>query len=259
MLKDRIDRVVVAGKSDGVHLEPRPAVVADSLKSAGPSQPRTSSTSTIGLSVNGLERFADLFATKDSSLALAAGALARIADDQRRASSATSPSPTGGIPQAAGSCQGRGDAGRGQPVGGRRARLPRELRTAAAGNAEGARAAMGALWGDVPIAFHPEVWRVWRRTVQPRRSISSRWPKKRWPAASPSAVSNQWCGAAAASRPSTCKGIQGAARREQRVARAGAGRNRRLVGAEWGGENDVVLHDHRAHTSRRGQDPAGPP
>ena len=39
MLKDRIDRVVVAGKSDGVHLEPRPAVVADSLKSAGPSQP----------------------------------------------------------------------------------------------------------------------------------------------------------------------------------------------------------------------------
>jgi hypothetical protein len=36
--------------------------------------------------VNGLERFADLFATRDSSLALAAGALARIADDQGRAS-----------------------------------------------------------------------------------------------------------------------------------------------------------------------------
>jgi len=34
MLKDRIDRVVVAGKSDGVHLEPRPAVVADSVKRA---------------------------------------------------------------------------------------------------------------------------------------------------------------------------------------------------------------------------------
>jgi hypothetical protein len=34
MLKDRIDRVVVAGKADGVHLEPRPAVVADSLKRA---------------------------------------------------------------------------------------------------------------------------------------------------------------------------------------------------------------------------------
>lgn len=34
MLRDRIDRVVVAGKADGVHLEPRPAVVADSVKRA---------------------------------------------------------------------------------------------------------------------------------------------------------------------------------------------------------------------------------
>jgi len=33
MLKDRIDRVTVAGKSDGVHLEPRPAVAPDSVKS----------------------------------------------------------------------------------------------------------------------------------------------------------------------------------------------------------------------------------
>jgi hypothetical protein len=32
MLRDRIDRVVVAGKADGVHLEPRPLVVADTLK-----------------------------------------------------------------------------------------------------------------------------------------------------------------------------------------------------------------------------------
>jgi len=39
MLKDRIDRVVVAGKADGVHLEPRPAVVADSLKNAPPPAP----------------------------------------------------------------------------------------------------------------------------------------------------------------------------------------------------------------------------
>jgi hypothetical protein len=39
MLKDRIDRVTVSGKSDGVHLEPRPAVVADSLKRASPSAP----------------------------------------------------------------------------------------------------------------------------------------------------------------------------------------------------------------------------
>ena len=35
LLADRIDRVIVAGKADGVHLEPRPAVVADSLKGAG--------------------------------------------------------------------------------------------------------------------------------------------------------------------------------------------------------------------------------
>lgn len=35
MLRDRIDRVVVAGSADGVHLEPRPAVVADSAKRAG--------------------------------------------------------------------------------------------------------------------------------------------------------------------------------------------------------------------------------
>ena len=34
MLRDRIDRVVVSGKADGVHLEPRPVVVADSLKRA---------------------------------------------------------------------------------------------------------------------------------------------------------------------------------------------------------------------------------
>jgi hypothetical protein len=32
MLKDRIDHVVVSGKADGVHLEPRPSVVADSVK-----------------------------------------------------------------------------------------------------------------------------------------------------------------------------------------------------------------------------------
>lgn len=39
MLRDRIERVVVAGKADGVHLEPRPAVAADSAKSATPGPP----------------------------------------------------------------------------------------------------------------------------------------------------------------------------------------------------------------------------
>ena len=36
MQRDRIERVIVAGKADGVHLEPRPAVVADSLKTPPP-------------------------------------------------------------------------------------------------------------------------------------------------------------------------------------------------------------------------------
>lgn len=40
MLRDRIDRVVVAGKADGVHLEPRPAIVSDSLKRAQPDSTR---------------------------------------------------------------------------------------------------------------------------------------------------------------------------------------------------------------------------
>src|SRR5881396_1595910 len=39
MLQDRIDHVVVAGKADGVHLEPRPAIEADSLKRAAPPKP----------------------------------------------------------------------------------------------------------------------------------------------------------------------------------------------------------------------------
>jgi hypothetical protein len=39
MLRDRIERVVVGGKADGVHLEPRPVVVADSLKRATPPPP----------------------------------------------------------------------------------------------------------------------------------------------------------------------------------------------------------------------------
>jgi hypothetical protein len=42
MLKDRIDRVVVAGKADGVHLEPSPAVVP-SKPPAPPAPPRSAS------------------------------------------------------------------------------------------------------------------------------------------------------------------------------------------------------------------------
>jgi hypothetical protein len=39
LLRDRIERVIVAGKADGVHLEPRPAVVADSVQRAAPPPP----------------------------------------------------------------------------------------------------------------------------------------------------------------------------------------------------------------------------
>jgi len=41
MIFDRIDRVIVAGKADGVHLEPHAAAVADSLKRVGPDSTRT--------------------------------------------------------------------------------------------------------------------------------------------------------------------------------------------------------------------------
>jgi hypothetical protein len=41
MLQDRIDRVVVAGKADGVQLEPRPPAPPDSLKRARPDTTRT--------------------------------------------------------------------------------------------------------------------------------------------------------------------------------------------------------------------------
>src|SRR2546426_863252 len=44
----------------------------------------TSATSTSGRSMTGLDPFSDLFATRDSSLALAVAALARIADEDRK-------------------------------------------------------------------------------------------------------------------------------------------------------------------------------
>jgi lipopolysaccharide export system ATP-binding protein len=108
--------------------------------------------------MTGLDRFADLFATRDSSLALAAAALARIADDQGRASFSD------------------------LAIAYREEFL--KLRTHAKGDAPDAgslsvddarsylatsvlpRLAMlkvlvlpiGALWGDAPVAFAPEIW-----------------------------------------------------------------------------------------------------
>ena len=108
--------------------------------------------------MTGLDRFSDLFATRDSSLALAAGALARIADD-------------------------RGEAAFSDlAVAYReeflklRAHAKGEMVDAGSLSVDDARAylatsvlprlamlkvlvlPMGALWGDVPVAFAPDVW-----------------------------------------------------------------------------------------------------
>ena len=108
--------------------------------------------------MTGLDRFSDLFAAKDSSLALAAGALARIADDQGRAAFSD------------------------LAVAYReeflklRAHAKGEIVDAGSLSVDDARAylatsvlprlamlkvlvlPMGALWGDVPVAFSPDVW-----------------------------------------------------------------------------------------------------
>ena len=108
--------------------------------------------------MTGLDRFSDLFATRDSSLALAAGALARIADDQGQAAFSD------------------------LAVAYReeflklRAHAKGEMVDAGSLSVDDARAylatsvlprlamlkvlvlPMGALWGDVPVAFAPDVW-----------------------------------------------------------------------------------------------------
>ena len=108
--------------------------------------------------MTGLDRFSELFAAKDSSLALAAGALARIADDQGRASFSD------------------------LAVAYReeflklRAHAKGEMPDAGSLSVDDARSylatsvlprlamlkvlvlPMGALWGDVPVAFAPDFW-----------------------------------------------------------------------------------------------------
>ena len=108
--------------------------------------------------MNGLERFADLFATKDSSLALAAGALARIADDQGRGSFSDlavayreeflklRTHAKGEMPDAGSLSVDDVRDHLGTSVLPRLAMLKVLVLP------------MGALWGDVPVAFHPDVW-----------------------------------------------------------------------------------------------------
>src|SRR5256712_13124261 len=108
--------------------------------------------------MTGLDPFSDLFATRASSLALAVAALARIADDQGRATFSD------------------------LAVAYReeflklRAHAKGEVQDTGSLSVDDARAylatsvlprlamlkvlvlPMGALWGDVPVAFHPDVW-----------------------------------------------------------------------------------------------------
>jgi lipopolysaccharide export system ATP-binding protein len=105
------------------------------------------------------DRFADLFATRDSSLALAAGALARIADDQGRATFSDlavayreefltlRAHAKGETPDAAGSLS----------VDDARSYLATSVLPRLA-MLKVLVLPMGALWGDAPVAFAPEVW-----------------------------------------------------------------------------------------------------
>src|SRR5437016_6072888 len=123
-----------------------------------PAKRTASTSSTILHTLMSLDRFSDLFATCDSSLALAAGALARIADDQGQAAFSD------------------------LAVAYReeflklRAHAKGELVDAGSLSVDDARAylatsvlprlamlkvlvlPMGALWGDVPVAFAPDFW-----------------------------------------------------------------------------------------------------
>jgi lipopolysaccharide export system ATP-binding protein len=108
--------------------------------------------------MNGLERFADLFATKDSSLALAAAALARIADDQGRASfSDLAVAYREDFLKLRAHAKGEMTDAGSLSVDDARAYLANSVLPRLA-MLKVLELPMGALWGDVPIAFHPEVW-----------------------------------------------------------------------------------------------------
>ena len=107
-----------------------------------------------------LDRLTDLFAAKDSSLALAAGALARIADDQGRASFsdlavAYREAFLALRAHAKGEAQ---DTGGGSlSVDDARAYLATSVLPRLA-MLKVIVLPMGARWGEVPVAFAPELW-----------------------------------------------------------------------------------------------------
>ena len=119
-----------------------------------------------------LERLSDLFSSRDASLALAAGALAHIADDQGRATFSDlavayreaflklRAHAKGETPETGGSLS----------VDDARSYLATSVLPRLA-MLKVLVLPMGALWGDVPVAFAPEIW----ASMPPDRSEAARY------------------------------------------------------------------------------------
>ncbi len=108
--------------------------------------------------MTGLDRFADLFTSKDSSLALAAGALARIADDQGRASfSDLAVAYREEFLKLLAHAKGEMPDAGSLSVDDARAYLATSVLPRLA-MLKVLVLPMGALWGDVPVAFAPGFW-----------------------------------------------------------------------------------------------------
>ena len=107
-----------------------------------------------------LDRLTDLFAAKDSSLALAAGALARIADEQGRASFsdlAVAYREAFLTLRAHAKGEAQDTGGGSLSVDDARAYLATSVLPRLA-MLKVIVLPMGALWGEVPVAFAPDVW-----------------------------------------------------------------------------------------------------
>ena len=105
-----------------------------------------------------LERLADLFSTRDSSLALAAAALARVADDQGRATfSDLAVAYREAFLKLRAHAKGETPDPGNLSVDEARAYLATSVLPRLA-MLKVLVLPMGALWGDVPVAFAPEVW-----------------------------------------------------------------------------------------------------
>jgi lipopolysaccharide export system ATP-binding protein len=105
-----------------------------------------------------LHRFDDVFATKDSSLALAAAALARIADDQGRASfTDLAVAYREEFLKLRAHAKGESPDTGNLSVDEARAYLATSVLPRLA-MLKVLVLPMGALWGDVPVAFAPEIW-----------------------------------------------------------------------------------------------------